>query len=766
MRTELLAPAGSIEALQAAYMAGADAVYIGGSRFGARAYASNPDERELCAAIDLAHRLGKKIYMTVNTLLKDEELESELYEWMKPYVEAGLHGAIIQDFGVVDLFAKAFPELELHASTQMTVTGVHGAKFLKEIGMHRIVPARELTLEEIAKIHRATGMEIEAFAHGAMCYSYSGQCLMSSLIGGRSGNRGRCAGVCRLPFDVTENGRRLNGENTHYPLNMKDMCTIEILPEMIRAGVYSFKIEGRMKKPEYTAGVVSVYRKYLDLCEENPEHYHVDPKDYQRLMDLFNRDGFNRGCYYDRNGRKLIAVKNEKMSNNRALTAQKLTEEIRGQLHDRANLQKLQAGVSGSLYLAAGQPAVLTVIPDLDETGELCCSVQADGVQTAQKQAVTEERVRAQLNKTGGSSFFFSRLDIQMEDGLFVPMQLLNELRRQAFGQLEEKIRERAAEKVLPFPSESGKETNGTPGDPSEKISGEGRLPEEYKKTKMYVSVETLDQLQSTVKVSGIDGFYLSSELLTFNRGKDGEAWKKSAGEILASGRELYLMLPYMLRDNSEEALRRAIEAYVSFTEEHGAEKKILVRNLEELGLIRELGFGAFVKLDAGFYTMNSRAARFYAERGYADNTMPLELNFRELCARNNGKSELIVYGRAPMMISAHCLKKTLDHCARENSRLVMRDRKGAAFPAECHCDACYNIIYNSLPTSLLHEKEACDRLNPVSVRLQFTVESGQEARMVTKAFADSWKKGETEAAEELSSKMETTKGHFRRGVE
>nr|WP_027871015.1 U32 family peptidase [[Eubacterium] cellulosolvens] len=766
MRTELLAPAGSIEALQAAYMAGADAVYIGGSRFGARAYASNPDEKELCAAIDLAHRLGKKIYMTVNTLLRDEELENELYAWMKPYVEAGLHGAIIQDFGVVDLFAKAFPELELHASTQMTVTGVHGAKFLKEIGMHRIVPARELTLGEIAKIHRETGMEIEAFAHGAMCYSFSGQCLMSSLIGGRSGNRGRCAGVCRLPFDVTENGRRMNAENTHYPLNMKDMCTVEILPEMIRAGVYSFKIEGRMKKPEYTAGVVSVYRKYLDLCAEDPENFRVDPEDYQKLLDLFNRDGFNRGCYYDRNGRNLIALKNEKMSNSRALTAQKLTEEIRAGLHDRANLQKLQAGVSGNLYLAAGQPAVLTVMPDLDETGELCCSVQAEGVQPAQKQAVTEERVRAQLNKTGGSSFFFSRLDIQMEDGLFVPMQLLNELRREAFALLEEKFRSQASEEVRPCPplpspdagSDSADSRSASGGDNSGEISGNRK--------RMYVSVETPDQLRAVSKYRELDGVYLSSELLLPSAGKGAETWKKMAGELLSSGQEVRLMLPYMLRDNSEEAQTKAIREYCSFVDERGAKKTILVRNLEELGLVREIGEGDAVMLDAGFYTMNTRTERFFASLGYADNTMPLELNYKEMRARENERSELIVYGRAPMMISAHCLKKTLDHCAHENTRLVMRDRKGAAFPAECHCDACYNIIYNSLPTSLLQEKEACDRLAVPAVRLQFTVESAQEASMVTEAFVDSWKKGETETAENLSKRTESTKGHFRRGVE
>ncbi|MCI6637054.1 MAG: U32 family peptidase, partial [Lachnospiraceae bacterium] len=360
-RTELLAPAGSIEALKAAYIAGADAVYIGGSRFGARAYADNPDETELCAAIDLAHRLGRKLYMTVNTLVKDTEMEKDLEAFMTPYVREGLDGVIVQDFGIVDLFQNVFPELPLHASTQMSVTGVHGARFLKEIGMTRIVPARELSLDEIRTIHTHTGMEIESFIHGAMCYSYSGQCLMSSLIGGRSGNRGRCAGVCRLPFDVYEDGRLLTGPNTRYPLNMKDMNTVEILPDMIRAGISSFKIEGRMKKPEYTAGVVSVYRKYIDLFLTDPDHYRVDPADLRFLWNLFNRDGFNQGCYYERNGRDMIALKNEKTNDIRQKAAHDLTEQLRTDLSTREARQKLQSPVKGSLTLSEADGATLTL---------------------------------------------------------------------------------------------------------------------------------------------------------------------------------------------------------------------------------------------------------------------------------------------------------------------------------------------------------------------------------------------------------------------
>jgi putative protease len=335
-----------------------------------------------------------------------------------------------------------------------------------------------------------------------------------------------------------------------------------------------------------------------------------------------------------------------------------------------------------------------------------------------------------------------------MEDNLFVPMQLLNELRRQGFAQLEEKIRAKSAKAVRPQePLGAWKKRAGGAD------------------TKMYAAVETKEQLLAAAGVKLLDGFCLSSEMLS-GGADEGRTWRDAAEEILADGRGIRLQLPYMLRENSEPAVRRAVEEYVSFMDGHGAQKKILVRNLEELGLVKDMGYGDFVMLDAGFYTMNTRAERFWGERGVEENTMPLELNCREMHARENRDTELIVYGRAPMMISAHCLKKTLDHCAHENSRMVIRDRKGASFPAECHCDACYNVIYNSLPTSLLHEKEACDRLELPSVRLQFTTETPEEVRLIADAFAMSWKLRDNRAAEALSERTETTKGHFRRGVE
>ena len=269
-RAELLAPAGSMESLKAAVHAGADAVYMGGQRFGARAYADNPDQDHLKEAIDYCHLYGRSFYLTVNTLLKEQEM-SELYGYLAPLYEHGL----------------------------------------ENLGVTRVVTARELSLKEIREIHTKTGMEIESFVHGALCYCYSGQCLFSSLIGGRSGNRGRCAQPCRLPYELYQKEQNIKNKEGNYLLSPKDMCALELLPEILKSGVYSLKIEGRMKKPEYTAGVVRIYRKYLDLClrEKKDSSFLVSEEDKKELMDLYNRGGFNEGYYKTHNGKAMMALK-------------------------------------------------------------------------------------------------------------------------------------------------------------------------------------------------------------------------------------------------------------------------------------------------------------------------------------------------------------------------------------------------------------------------------------------------------------------------
>ena len=313
-KLEVLAPAGSFESLKAAVSAGADAVYMGGSKFGARAYAQNPEGESLLDAIDYAHLHGVKLYLTVNTLLKDQELEQELYEYLKPCYEHGLDAVLVQDLGVLCAIRKWFPALPVHASTQMTLCGPGSVELLKEMGVERAVLSRELSLKEIADIYQKTGMELETFVHGALCYCYSGQCLFSSILGGRSGNRGRCAQPCRLAYQAADGQRKtLTGEQTL--LSPKDICALDLIPQIAEAGVYSLKIEGRMKRPEYTAGVVRIYRKYVDQYLQNgAKGYQVAEADRKELLLLFNRDGFSRGYYEQHNGRNMMALENAKAS--------------------------------------------------------------------------------------------------------------------------------------------------------------------------------------------------------------------------------------------------------------------------------------------------------------------------------------------------------------------------------------------------------------------------------------------------------------------
>ena len=300
-RVELLAPAGSYEAFQGAVDAGADAVYLGGEQFSARAAAQNFTTKEILRALDYAHGRGRKIYMTVNTLFKEREMW-EVIPYLTPFVAAGLDGVIVQDFGLLRLLKEHFPQVKLHASTQMMVTGIYGARLLKTYGVERVVPARELTLQEIAAIRREAEIEVEAFIHGAMCYCYSGNCLFSGIVGGRSGNRGRCAQACRLPYRVG------HGEEI-YPLSLKDMNTIEHLPALIAAGIDSFKIEGRMKRPEYASGVTAVYRKYIDRYYAHPvSELPIEDKDKKRLQALYLRTSVSNGYLYRHNGAEMVTL--------------------------------------------------------------------------------------------------------------------------------------------------------------------------------------------------------------------------------------------------------------------------------------------------------------------------------------------------------------------------------------------------------------------------------------------------------------------------
>ena len=319
---ELLAPAGSLEHLKAAVSAGADAIYMGGEKFGARAYAQNFSREDMIEALQIAHFHERKFYLTVNTLMKEEELFEELGEFLFPYYENGLDGVIVQDMGAARFIREHFPEIEIHGSTQMTVTDIHGAVAAKRMGMTRVVPARELSLEEIKEIKEKTGLDIEVFVHGALCYCYSGQCLLSSVYGDRSGNRGRCAQPCRLPFKVKDHyGNNLHtSKQGNYLLSPKDLCSLSLLPSLMELPVDSLKIEGRMKNVEYVAGVTSIYRKYLDQIFANweeREHFKPEESDIHALEELYCRGSFTTGYWKQHNGQNMMSVLSPKNTGRR-----------------------------------------------------------------------------------------------------------------------------------------------------------------------------------------------------------------------------------------------------------------------------------------------------------------------------------------------------------------------------------------------------------------------------------------------------------------
>lgn len=724
---ELLAPAGSYESFEAAIGAGADAVYVGGAAFGARAYAQNFGQEELIRAIRTAHIHGKKLYLTVNTLLKNRELKEQLYEYLAPYYQAGLDAVIVQDMGVFRFIKRNFPGLHLHASTQMTVTGPLGMKFLEEQGAARVVAARELSLDELRAMHETGSIEIEAFIHGALCYSFSGQCLMSSLLGGRSGNRGRCAQPCRLAYRTSEEGRAFQGNGELCPLSLKDICTVDILPQILDAGVMSLKIEGRMKQPHYTAGVTGIYRKYLDILQQKgPDGYRVMEEDRRFLLDIFNRGGSCDGYFMRHNGPSMMDFANTKKSGG-------LSPEIR----------KRKEKINGNLILFPGSPVILKV-----SCRGITVTASAGEVQYARSQPMEESRIRQQMEKLGNTEFAWEHLDIQMDGQIFVPVKVLNEVRRDALSQLEEAMvhpAERNAEMMSAYQANE----DDRPAWKSSVCGSQISTPA------FYVSCETWEQTKTILGIPEIKGMYLPFDSML-----------KCMEQGIQAQKELYLALPQMTRGN-------APEGYFCQAGEWLAQgmKGFLVKNLESYAMLREYGWSDKCVLDHSMYTWNDEAVKFWQEEGILRNTVPLELNSRELAHRKNGSSEMMIYGYLPLMISAQCIKKNLYGCDSSEGKTFLKDRYDKVFPAICHCrpwktkntnvpQYCYNIIYNSLPFGLMKEKDQVLSLGISSLRLSFTIENAAETRAVMKDFTDVY------FHDALPSGWEFTKGHFKRGAE
>lgn len=719
---ELLAPAGSYETMMAAFHAGADAVYIGGSAFGARAYADNPGEDMLIQAIRYAHIHGKKLYLTVNTLLKEEELHNKLYGYLRPYYEEGLDAVIVQDLGVLRFIREHFPELPVHASTQMTITGELSAKHLEEIGVSRVVTARELSLAEIRAIRDNCSIEIESFVHGALCYCYSGQCLFSSIAGGRSGNRGRCAQPCRLPYQLMEKSKVLVPENRGYLLSPKDLNTIHRLPEILDAGVYSLKIEGRMKKPEYTSGVVSVYRKYLDYAlEHGKEGYCVSKEDDKILFDLFNRNGFTDGYYFRQNGKQMITLTKP--------AGRGENEELNRYLRETYIDNNLKENINGKVKIISGESAIISL-----ECNGYSCEVSGEIVSSAQNRPLQKEDIRRSMEKIRDTEFAWNNLEIETDGNSFYPVGKLNEFRRQALETLEDSMIKQYRRTVL---SESYIPQNADSTDTNQEMS-------------WYAVVETQEQLERVLKRKWIRRICLDSHIA------EGEKLCALAASVKAQGKECFLSLPKMVRAKAKTWMTKQLMFW-----EKARFDGYLTSSAEGLFFVRSNISDVRAVGDYSLYAYTKEAEKEWKAWGADSLTVPLELNRAEMRQRGLKDMEMVVYGHLPMMISAQCLHQSSNGCIGVQKDLQIRDRMGNVFPVRNYCRECYNIIYNSKPLFLLDACEQLERFGLKAARLDFSVEDGKKTDEILDLFEQA-----VQNKKILKQPLEYTRGHWKRGVE
>lgn len=795
-KVELLAPAGSADAMVGAFSAGADAVYLGGERFGARAYADNFSTEEIIRAIGQAHVLDRKVYLTANVLTREEELP-ELVSFVGQLDEAGLDGVIVQDLGVLSALHETCPDLPLHASTQLSVTSAEAVRILRRFGVRRVVPARELSLKEIETLREEDSaafsdcIEIEAFIHGAMCYSYSGRCLMSSFLGGRSGNRGRCAGTCRLPYRILGENRKPAGPDARkkevWPLSMKDMCVLSILPELIDAGIDSFKIEGRMKKPVYAAGVTAVYRKYIDRFYAwaqagRPTPWKVEEEDLDMLRSLYIRTELGTGYYHAKNGRNLVTIGKPGYAGTDAALEEKIRRQFLGGLPSRA--------VTGRAVFRTGEPARLAVTLSADVPESSAASLaeaEAAGavVQPASASPLTEEGLRARLCRTGDSMFTFSSLEIEMDDNIFLPVSAVNALRREALAGLQERIlqdarrqRQRRAmlseevrEKESHASAEGGSGERKPAPDAGRSLRSKGQ--------ELWALVSNREQMEAAgaagcecILVDGDFGPSGPAEIAfssqkTQNGNNSGVEYHEQGRSVREKTRYV-CVLPPVFRVNNRERIRQDI-----LNASRRGYSGILVRTLEELELVLQEGYEGEIIADSSLYSWNSRAMGALAA-DCSRIVCSLELNQGAILdavrAAGSGNTQKIleqivlpVYGRIPMMESAGCVRKTEKLCSKKDGFWYLEDRRGMQLPVRCRCGVCANTIYNAVPLSL-HQFAGRGLYSKVPVHLcMFTTEDREQTLRILHYFGSLREGSQRKSARPPFDQF--TNGHYKTGA-
>ncbi|MDP4143912.1 MAG: DUF3656 domain-containing protein [Bacillota bacterium] len=778
-KIELLAPAGSLESLYAAVQNGADAVYLGGSKFSARAYASNFDYEKMIEAVNYCHIYGVKIYVTVNTLLKDSEI-NESMEYIKFLYTIGVDALIVQDTGLFYLIKKNFPDFELHASTQMTVHNGEGAKLLSKLGFKRIVLSRELSLNEIQYISKELNIETEIFVHGALCVCYSGQCLMSSVIGGRSGNRGRCAQTCRLPNTIIN--KKTGESKSGYLLSTKDICTLQDVKNIIESGTSSLKIEGRMKRPEYVAGVVDIYRRAIDSVYAKGDFDYQ--KEVKQLMQLFNREGFSKAYMFGNVGKDMMAYtfpkntgiqigKVEKDSTIRLMedvqvkdgvrvgeegfSVSKIIKEgkevSRAEKGDRIKILPAKYKASDIIYKTLNEELMnnladtfknpygkkisleLQVRFKLDEPIALWTRYldkdfyfEGDRVQEAINKPLDKEKIIQNLNKTGDVPFQFSNINFEYYDQGFIPVSSLNLARRNLLEMIGNYIISKSKRE---FPK--GLNLN------REKLEDKGSIPD------LMVSVKNLEQLNAAISAGAeniiVDIFARNSDI--------------KINEIDNSN--LYLKVPNIIKEEFDFVCRK-IDENMSYI------KGIITANA---GVISKYNDSIDIIGDYKLNNFNRYSMDFYSKL-LKGSCLSIELNRKELGEASKNSpipTQVLVYGKIEVMISEYCPigsvmggKSSKKSCGEECSKgtFVLKDRVNEEFVIKTDI-FCRSYIFNSVPVNIIPNIEELRSININSFRIDFIDENKEQVAKIIRAYLSG----------KFTEKLDGfTRGHYKRGVE
>ena len=804
-KPELLSPAGSMESLRAAVNAGCDAVYLGGKQFSARQYAGNFDLNELEEACDYCHLRGVKVYVTVNTLYKDAEL-AEFLRYIGALYEMGADALILQDVGAARLVQRHFPDFPLHASTQMTCNSLADVKHWEGQGFSKIVLSRELGLEELRAITAQTDAEVETFVHGALCVCYSGQCIMSSMLGGRSGNRGRCAQTCRLPYTLYR-GQEQMAEG--YLLSPKDMMTLAILPQLIEAGIASLKIEGRMKSAEYVTGVTGIYRKYIDLYFENPSGYEVDSADVKALQQLFNRGGFTEGYYTAFAGKDMMSVERPKswglkvgivdkyLPKHKKVTIRTREPLVPGdgleiwtqdEPHIGTNVSKpskagevitltLEGNINkndvvyrtygkalqdslkrvyekdtrrlpiyGMLRVKEGEPISL----QLWDHGGSSVFVSGATVEPAGSAPMLPMKLREQVSKMGATPFALVDLQTEIDPYIYVNISEVNRLRRSACEALETAILKRSKRKAQ----------TGTVLDKEEK------RPKLLRK-KLTALVANREQLDAVLQAKQLCRVYYecSAEL------------EKNLERVLEQCHRqdvtLYAALPRVARqwDAAEE---QAMLDRLLASEIDG----FLVRSAGQLDAVQ--GCGKKIAVDYSLNAFNRQDVLYWQAQGADTVCLSVEANLQEINRMGDASCEMVVYGYLPLMKTQQCPignyvggKDGHLYCAEKDSGELyfLRDRKGVNFPLMPDCGHCVCMILNGKPLFTLKFYDEILESPTGLVRLDFTKEGAARTERIAKAYGEMTADAAhpSVATKNLLHEMSekgSTKGHFFRGVE